>query len=262
MKAVVERHYKVKEIAFLLHLPPKTVIQKMKAGDFGDIYNLRTEEQPDWRIPVSGIKSHLERLSQARRSAPASTRQRLHGRESSAVLERAMKALVETYCKAKEIAMALRSHPKTVIRKMKAGKFGQVCNLGSEKRPDWRIPVSGFSRYLQPPSHVRPTAPPGAGRVLNRLHSSALVELAMKGFVEEQLKVKHIALVLQSHPKTVIRKMKAGKFGQAYNFGTDERPDFRIPVSGLNRYLERLSHVFSTAHPGCRPSLYRKSSGP
>src|SRR6516225_7709604 len=107
MKAVVERHYKVKEIAFLLHLPPKTVIQKMKAGHFGDIYNLRTEERPDWRIPVSGIKSHLERLSQARRSAPASTRQRLHGRESSAVLERAMKALVETYCKAKEIAMAL-----------------------------------------------------------------------------------------------------------------------------------------------------------
>src|SRR6516162_1967993 len=136
MKAVVERHYKVKEIAFLLHLPPKTVIQKMKAGDFGDIYNLRTEEQPDWRIPVSGINGYLQRLSQVLPATPPYVGRELYGRKSSGGLQRVMKPVVEIHYTVKRIALLLLLPPEAVIQQLKAGHFGEVYNLRTEGRPD------------------------------------------------------------------------------------------------------------------------------
>lgn len=57
----VEMHYTVAEVALLLRLHPKTVIRKMKAMEFGQAYNLGTEQRPDWRLPACGINGYLER---------------------------------------------------------------------------------------------------------------------------------------------------------------------------------------------------------
>lgn len=61
MKAV-EKYYSVAECALLLSFCTKTVIEKLKAREFGDeVVNLGGERQPDYRIPASGLNAYLER---------------------------------------------------------------------------------------------------------------------------------------------------------------------------------------------------------
>jgi len=55
-------HYTPAEVALLLRLCTKTVIQKMKSKEFGErIANVGSEERPDYRIPAEGINAYLER---------------------------------------------------------------------------------------------------------------------------------------------------------------------------------------------------------
>jgi hypothetical protein len=51
--------------------------------------------------------------------------------------------------------------------------------------------------------------------------------------------VAEVALMLRLHEKTVLVKMHGRQFGEAVvNLGSPERPDYRIPASGVNGYLE------------------------
>lgn len=60
MKAV-EMHYTVQEAALLLRLCDKTVIVKLKAGEFGrDVVDLGSAKRPDYRLPASGINGYLD----------------------------------------------------------------------------------------------------------------------------------------------------------------------------------------------------------
>lgn len=60
-----------------------------------------------------------------------------------------MKA-VEFYYTVQETSLLVRLHAKTIIQKLKAGEFGTgVCNLGSEQRPDYRIPASGLNAFIE-----------------------------------------------------------------------------------------------------------------
>lgn len=59
--SVVEMHYTVEEVSLLLRLHRDTVVRRMKAGEFGQVANLGSEKQPDWRIPASGINAYIER---------------------------------------------------------------------------------------------------------------------------------------------------------------------------------------------------------
>lgn len=57
---VVEMFYTVPESALLLRLCTKTVICKLKRGEFGeDVVNLGSAERPDYRIPASGLNGYL-----------------------------------------------------------------------------------------------------------------------------------------------------------------------------------------------------------
>jgi hypothetical protein len=57
---------------------------------------------------------------------------------------------VEKYYSVAEVALLLSCSEKNVVRKMSEGAFGDGCvNIGSEKRPDYRIPASGVNGYLQ-----------------------------------------------------------------------------------------------------------------
>lgn len=51
--------------------------------------------------------------------------------------------------------------------------------------------------------------------------------------------VQQAGLLLAFCDKTIIAKLKAREFGDAVvNLGSEERPDYRIPASGINGYLE------------------------
>lgn len=56
--------------------------------------------------------------------------------------------------------------------------------------------------------------------------------------VEMHYTALEVAMLLRLHRLTVVAKMKAGEFGQAYNAGTEKQPDWRIPASGVNAWLE------------------------
>lgn len=59
-----------------------------------------------------------------------------------------MKAL-ELYYTPEETSVLVKLHVKTVREKLIAGEFGRdVVNLGSDQRPDYRIPASGVNAYL------------------------------------------------------------------------------------------------------------------
>jgi hypothetical protein len=59
MKAV-EFFYTVQETSLLLRLCDKTIVAKLKAGEFGaDVVNLGSELRADYRIPASGINDYL-----------------------------------------------------------------------------------------------------------------------------------------------------------------------------------------------------------
>lgn len=59
-----------------------------------------------------------------------------------------MKALDMHYT-VQEVALLLRVSAKTVIRKLRARELGEdIVNLGTEQRPDYRIPAAGVNAYL------------------------------------------------------------------------------------------------------------------
>lgn len=63
--------------------------------------------------------------------------------------------------------------------------------------------------------------------------------------VEKFYSVAETALLLSLCPKTVIGKLKARELGEdVVNLGSEERPDYRIPASGINAWLARR-RVFS-----------------
>lgn len=56
--------------------------------------------------------------------------------------------------------------------------------------------------------------------------------------VEKFYSVAECELLLSLCAKTVIVKLKAREFGaDVVNLGTEQRPDYRVPASGLNAYL-------------------------
>jgi len=60
-----------------------------------------------------------------------------------------MKA-VEMFYTVQATSLLLGLCDKTVCAKLKAGEFGvDVVNLGTELRPDYRVPASGINGYLK-----------------------------------------------------------------------------------------------------------------
>lgn len=79
--------------------------------------------------------------------------------------------------------------------------------------------------------------------------------------VEKFYTVAEVALLLSVCTKSVLRKIRAREFGEAIvNLGGAERPDYRVPASGLNAYLE-AHRVFSEPGIAARSvgELRRKS---
>jgi hypothetical protein len=60
--------------------------------------------------------------------------------------------------------------------------------------------------------------------------------------VEKFYSVTETAMLLSCSNDTVVVRMKAGEFGyDCVNLSTgNKRPDYRIPASGINGYLERI----------------------
>lgn len=58
--------------------------------------------------------------------------------------------------------------------------------------------------------------------------------------VEKYYSVSETALLLSIHTNTVKTHLHAGNFGgECVNIASDARPDYRIPASGINAWLER-----------------------
>lgn len=58
----VEKYYSVQEVSLLLGLHRKTVVDKMRGKEFGgEVVNLGSVDQPDYRIPASGVNEYLRR---------------------------------------------------------------------------------------------------------------------------------------------------------------------------------------------------------
>lgn len=56
---------------------------------------------------------------------------------------------VEKYYSVAEVALLLSVSDKTVLRRLRDREFGdEVCNVGGDKRPEYRIPASGINAYL------------------------------------------------------------------------------------------------------------------
>ena len=57
--------------------------------------------------------------------------------------------VLEMYYSPEQIALALGLHRNTVWKKIAAREFGAgVVNLGSEARPDYRVPASALNEWL------------------------------------------------------------------------------------------------------------------
>lgn len=58
--------------------------------------------------------------------------------------------------------------------------------------------------------------------------------------VEMYYSVQEIGLLIRLCEKVVIEKLKAREFGEeVVNLGSEQRPVYRVPASGLNGYLAR-----------------------
>lgn len=80
--------------------------------------------------------------------------------------------VVELHYTVDEVCLLLRLHRETVIKRMRAGEFGtEVANLGSEQRPDYRIPSSAIKSHLA--EHFIFTEPGIAARSLGELRRKA-----------------------------------------------------------------------------------------
>lgn len=79
--------------------------------------------------------------------------------------------------------------------------------------------------------------------------------------VEKFYSVQETELLLSLCSKTVIQRLKDREFGEeVVNLGTDKRPDYRIPASGINAYLGRR-RVFSELGIAARtPGELRRKS--
>lgn len=61
MNRAVEMYYTVQAVGLLLGFCPKTVIVKLKAGEFGSgVVDLGTVARPDYRLPASGVNGYLD----------------------------------------------------------------------------------------------------------------------------------------------------------------------------------------------------------
>jgi hypothetical protein len=79
--------------------------------------------------------------------------------------------------------------------------------------------------------------------------------------VEKYYSVAEIALLFSCSKDHVERGIKAGHFGDGVvNIGSEERPDYRIPASGVNGYTG-ARRVFSELgiKARCRGELGRKA---
>jgi hypothetical protein len=73
--------------------------------------------------------------------------------------------------------------------------------------------------------------------------------------VEKFYSVQEIALLLSMSPKWVIGKLNEKAFGTGVkNLGSDRAPDYRVPASGINAFLETCA-VFS------EPGIAARSTG-
>lgn len=84
--------------------------------------------------------------------------------------------------------------------------------------------------------------------------------------VEMFYTVNEAALLLKLHRSTVLDKMKAREFGAGVvNLGSNEQPDYRVPASGLNDYLNKHLVFAEKTAPGlaarCDGELRRKAFG-
>lgn len=69
--------------------------------------------------------------------------------------------------------------------------------------------------------------------------------------VEKYYSVAETALLLSLCTKTVLAKMDAQEFGtEVVNVGSDQRPDYRIPASGLNAWLASRRVFSESPDPG------------
>jgi hypothetical protein len=84
--------------------------------------------------------------------------------------------------------------------------------------------------------------------------------------VEHFYSVQAASLLLGLSTKTVLVKLKAGDLGRGVvNLGGSQRPDYRIPASGLNGYLNSRRVFSETPAPIATRSvgeLRRKSRSP
>ena len=57
--------------------------------------------------------------------------------------------------------------------------------------------------------------------------------------VEAYYTIKMVSALLCLHGKTISLKLRAGEFGRdVVNLGSEAAPDWRIPASGINAYLD------------------------
>lgn len=80
--------------------------------------------------------------------------------------------------------------------------------------------------------------------------------------VEKFYSVQDAVVLLVLCSKTVIQKIKNREFGdQVVNLGTAQRPDYRIPATGINAFLDRR-RLFSEPGIAARTvgELRRKSA--
>jgi hypothetical protein len=71
---------------------------------------------------------------------------------------------------------------------------------------------------------------------------------AMKA-IEMYYSVDAASIMLSVCSKTILRKIKSGELGKdVVNLGSDERPDYRIPASGINGLLD-ARRIFSDPSP-------------
>jgi hypothetical protein len=167
--------------------------------------------------------------------------------------------LVEMYYTVQEAALCLRLSDRTVKDRLKAGDLGrEVVDLGTEKRPDYRIPATGINGWLARCRVFGKTEPDAS-----LANSSALLKPGRRALMELYYTVVEVAGCLRLTDRTVKDKSKAGDFGSGVvNVGTVQRPDYRIPATGINAWL--ATHILPVPEPIVTRSvgqLRRKAAG-
>ncbi len=80
--------------------------------------------------------------------------------------------------------------------------------------------------------------------------------------VEKYYSPAELALLSSLCAKVIIQKMKAGEFGDGwFNAGSDKRPDYRIPASGFNGWVDRRRGIFSELSGEYPPGIAARTPG-